>query len=204
MFGLLRHFSLTSAALVLVVTIALGTYHHWHASRGLIDWTEKQNLMLAQSFGNAVWPRFSSYVGSVSAPGGDELRARPTVEDFRKAIDELTAGLPILKVKVYNLDGLVVYSSQSSEIGENKSSNLGFLKSARQGTPASKLSFRDAMSAISGIVTNRDMVESYLPIRGGDGEVQGVFELYADVTPLLPGSIAGRPSSRSDSCWPWD
>jgi PAS domain S-box-containing protein len=185
MFGLLRHFSLTSAALVLVVTIALGAYHHWHAARGLIDWTEKQNLMLAQSFANAVWPRFSSYVASVPAPGGDGLRARPEAEEFRKAVEELTAGLPILKVKVYDLEGLTVYSSQSSEIGENKSSNLGFLKSARQGTPASKLSFRDAMSAISGIVTNRDMVESYLPIRGGDGEVEGVFELYTDVTPLV-------------------
>ena len=185
MFGLLRHFSMTSAALVLVVTIALGAYHHWHAGRGLIDWTEKQNLMLAQSFANAVWPRFSSYVGSASALGGDDLRARPEIKEFRNAVEELTAGLPILKIRVYDLEGLIVYSSQPGEIGENKSGNLRFLASARQGTPASKLSFRNAISSISGIATNRDLVESYLPIRGGDGEVEGVFELYADVTPLV-------------------
>jgi PAS domain S-box-containing protein len=170
---------------MLAVTVALASYHHWHAERGLIEWTEKQNLVLARSFANAVWPRVSGYVEGASALSGDELSAHPEAAALREAIEELTVGLPILKVKIYDLEGLTVYSSRSAEIGETKRGNLGFLVSARAGTPASKLAFRDTMSAISGTVTNRDLVESYLPIRGAGGEVEGVFELYADVTPLV-------------------
>jgi two-component system cell cycle sensor histidine kinase PleC len=170
---------------MLAVTVAVAAYHHWHGARLMIEWTEKQNLVLARSFANAVWPRVSSYVASASTLSGDELRASPEAHAFREAVDELTAGLPILKVKVYDLQGLTVYSSQLSEIGENKSHNLGFLTSARAGTPASKLTYRDTLSAIPGTVTDRDLVESYLPIRGATGEVEGVFELYADVTPQV-------------------
>ena len=56
---------------------------------------------------------------------------------------------------------------------------------AREGAPASKTSFRDTFSAFSGVVENRDLVETYIPIRSGEGRIEGVFELYADVTPLV-------------------
>ena len=91
----------------------------------------------------------------------------------------------MLKVKIYNLDGLTVFSSQASQIGEDKSNNPGFFAAARDGRPASKLAHKDRFSAFSGEVLDRDLVESYLPIRRGDGPVEGVFELYSDVTPLI-------------------
>jgi signal transduction histidine kinase len=49
------------------------------------------------------------------------------------------------------------------------------------------LSYRDTFSAFSGIVEDKDLVESYTPIRGRNGRIEGVFELYADVTPLVVG-----------------
>jgi len=140
---------------------------------------------LARSFANVLWPRFSHYVGSVSRMDGDVLRARPESRDLDAALKALTTGLPVLKVKIYDLDGLTVYSSQPSQMGADKSNNLGFLQSARDGKPASKLSYRDTFSAFSGTVENRDLVESYLPIWADDGAIEGVFELYTDVTPLM-------------------
>ena len=95
---------------------------------------------------------------------GDALRARPETRELDAALRTLTTGLPVLKVKIYDLDGLTVYSSQPSQMGTDKSNNLGFLQSARDGNPASKLSYRDTFSAFSGTVQNRDLVESYLPI----------------------------------------
>ncbi len=97
----------------------------------------------------------------------------------------LKAGLPVLKVKIYNLDGRTIYSSEPGQIGADKSNNQGFMKAAQKGIPASDKSFRETFSPFSGEVLNRDVVESYLPIWGDDDAVEGVFELYTDVTPLV-------------------
>jgi PAS domain S-box-containing protein len=139
---------------------------------------------LARSFANTIWPRFSPYFASVSGESGDVLRTQPETQQIHEALKTLTAGLPVLKVKIYNLDGLTLFSSEKSQIGENKSSNPGFFTAARQGQLASKLASRESFSSFEGPVQDRDLVECSLPIRLGNGPIEGVFELY-DVTPLM-------------------
>ncbi|MCH6590811.1 MAG: PAS domain S-box protein, partial [Proteobacteria bacterium] len=189
MFKLLRYFSLTSAVAILLVTVVLVILYRQTAVNELVELAENQNVVLARSFANTIWPRFSAYVTSVSGLDGDALRARPETLQIHETLKGLAAGLPVLKVKIYNLDGLTVFSSQASQIGEDKSNSPGFIAAAREGRPASKQAHRDRFSTFSGEVADLHLVESYLPIRRGDGRIEGVFELYSDVTPLM-GKIA--------------
>ncbi|MDH3280680.1 MAG: ATP-binding protein, partial [Gammaproteobacteria bacterium] len=114
----------------------------------------------------------------------NELRSHKTTAELDKAVRGLMQGLPALKVKVYNLDGLTVYSSQATQIGENKSGNSGYV-SALNGVVASEITWRGKFDAFEGVVSNRNVVSSYIPIIGSAGGVVAVFELYTDVTPLL-------------------
>lgn len=184
MFRLIRFFLLTSAVAAAAITLVVVLDQQNEVAR-LITFAESQNVALARSFANTLWPRFSSYVKTASRLDKDEMRTRPETLAIEDAVTAVSAGLPILKVKIYSLDGLTVYSSETTEIGEDKSNNPGFVSAARSGKPASKLTFRDTFSSFEGTVQDRDLVESYLPIRQGDGRVEGVFELYTDVTPLL-------------------
>ena len=184
MFKLVRFFLLTSAIAVAAITIAV-IFHRQNEVGRLINFAERENVALAQSFANTLWPRFSSYVASASALGENQLQTHPEAQEIRKAVRTASAGLPVLKVKIYDLQGLTVYSSEAAEIGKNVSNNPGYFAAAREGRPASKLTFRDAFSSFERTVQDRDLVESYLPIRNGEGPVEGVFELYTDVTPLL-------------------
>ena len=87
---------------------------------------------------------------------------------------------------------MTVFSTQESQIGEDKSENAGFL-TALNGGFASELTHRDTFSAFEGEIEDRDVISSYVPIRRGDSGVEGVFEVYDDVTPLLEKiSIAQR------------
>jgi len=185
MFNLRRYFSIACAAALVVVTAVVLILYRQSAMAELVDSAEGQNVILARSFANILWPRFEDYVMSVTDVDGESLRARPETRELHEVLKMLTAGLPVLKVKIYNLDGLTIYSSEPSQIGDSKSNNQGFLMSARVGIPASKLSYRDTFSAYSGTLENRDLVESYLPIWDRGGAIEAVFELYTDVTPSM-------------------
>ncbi len=185
MFGLLRYFSFASAVAVVAVTAVLMTLSWQSAVNDLVEQAEQQNVALARSFVNTIWPRFSAYLKSTSGRDGESLQARPETLEIHEAVRSLTAGLPVLRVKIYNLDGLTVFSSETDQIGVYRLDNPGLMTAAAEGRPVSKLTYRDSISSFEDTVQDRDVVESYLPIRFGDDEVEAVFELYSDVTPLV-------------------
>ena len=190
MFRLVRFFFVTSAIAVAAI-VAAAILFRQHETNQLVAFAESQNVALARAFANTIWPRFATFVTSASEFEKETLAVQPEIPEIREAVKLVSAGLPVLKVKIYNLDGLTVYSSNAEEIGESKSNNPGFFSAARDGLPASKLAFRNAISSFEGTVQDRDLVESYLPVRRG--------ELCRRERELPP----GRPGSRSRA-WGWE
>ncbi len=186
MFHFVRFFLFTSLIAAVAVTAAVIAYRRDEVQR-LIDFAETQNAILARSFANTIWPRFSSYMKSSSVTEGDALRARPETNALHEALGQLTVGLPVMKIQIFNLEGLTLYSTDPEDIGVYRTRNPGFIIASRQGKPASKLTFVNQISTFEGKVVDRDLVETYLPIRVGNGAIEGVFELYSDVTPLVTG-----------------
>ena len=184
MFRLVRFFLFTSVIAAVAVTVSVVAYRKDEVQR-LIDLAEGQNVILARSFANTIWPRFSSYITSIPASEREALQARPETHALHEALMSLAIGLPVLKVQIFNLYGLTVYSTEPHEMGVYGTNNPGFIIAARQGKPASKLTFRDQISTFEGRGMDPDLVQTYLPIRVGDGAIEGVFELYSDVTPLV-------------------
>ena len=185
MFKLLRYFSITSFVAIGVVAALLGMFYRRIAVGNLLELGESNNVALTQSLANDLWLEFAPFVTSVSGLNGDQLRAHPVTSVLRKAVQVHMSGIPVVKIKIYNLAGLTVFSTEEKQIGEDKSTNAGYL-SARSGKVASELTHRDTFSAFEQTIENRDLISSYLPIRRIEGgPVEGVFELYYDVTSFL-------------------
>lgn len=191
-FPLLRYFTVTSLTAFVLVAVSLVTFYRQIAENELLEIGESKNAALTQTFSNVIWPEFEAFILSSADLSADEIRAHPETARLREAVLEQMQGLSVIKVKIYNLNGQTVFSTQESQIGEDKSGNAGFI-TALNGGLASELTHRDTFSAFEGEIEDRDVISSYVPIRQGDSDVKGVFEVYDDVTPLLETiSIAQR------------
>jgi two-component system, sensor histidine kinase len=186
MFKLLRYFAITSFIAFVVVVLLLGLFYRQSALGDLRTLQERQHVALAQAFANSVWPGFEAFITSTPGLDGDALRGRPETVRLREAVLMQMQGTSVVKVKIYNLGGLTVFSSDATQIGADQSKNAGF-QAALSGRVASELTHRDAFNAFDGVIENRDVFSSYIPLRraGQSATIDGVFEIYTDVTPLL-------------------
>lgn len=184
MFRLLRYFSITSFIAFVIVIAALGYLSNRAAVGALIELEESKSYALTRVFANTLWPAFRPHITMSGGMTAEQLRAHPETERLRQAILAQTEGLSVVKVKVYNLDGLTVFSSEIAQIGEDKWDNPGF-QIALAGGVASELTHRDTFSAFDGTLEDRDVFSSYIPVYGENGTVEGVLEVYNDVTNLI-------------------
>jgi hypothetical protein len=185
-FKLLRYYSLMSFADFVVVAIALAWLSRESAVRDLVQIAENKNAALTQAFSNSVWSDFAALIDSESTLDVNELRRQVDATNLRDSVLAQAPGLSVVKLKLYDLDGTVVFSTDASQIGDQKSDNEGFL-AASGGTVATELTHRDTFSAFKGNIADRDVISSYVPVRLAPppDSIVGVFEVSDDVTPFL-------------------
>ena len=136
-------------------------------------------------FTNTIWPNHAAYVQSASTIPKSELAQRPEAIQLRQDVLRQMTGMTVVKVKIYNLAGLTVFSTDPRQIGEDKSTNSGFA-TAKDGGITSEITFRDKFDAFEQVINDRNLVSSYLPIRKSESApVEGVMEVYSDVTDYI-------------------
>ena len=185
MFRLTRTYSIASLLGIVLVAIALGVLYRSIAVQTLIEQQTQSNVFLTQSLSNSLWPKYADFVSHAASIPAHELALHAEVASLRQDVLQKIRGLHVVKVKIYDMSGLTVYSTEPKQIGEHKAGNAGF-EMAKIGEVKSDLVFRNHFSATEQIIENRNLLSSYIPVRRiPGGPVEGVFEIYSDVTPLV-------------------
>lgn len=184
MFPLVRYFSLVSAAIVGLAMIAVTIILTQTTKEQLVEERQNANVNLTRIFSSSIWNEFRGHVKSSASLGGVALRVHPQTDLLQQKIRLLMNGLSVVKVKVYSLNGNTVFSTEVSQMGDNKNGNPGFL-SARDGLATSEYSNRAKFSAFENEIFDVDVVSSYIPIWDQNNHVEAVFEVYDNVTATL-------------------
>lgn len=137
--------------------------------------TQDTNTTVTKIFVNVVYPNLSTYLDLVELSELDSTIAESDMQVVDKTVRNFILGTDVLKVKIYNKAGVTLYSTDETQIGEDKSSSMPFLAAVR-GMPGSQITHRGKFDASEGEVFNRDLVSSYIPIRGGNNAIIGVAE----------------------------
>ncbi|MFO7603787.1 MAG: EAL domain-containing protein [Gammaproteobacteria bacterium] len=184
-FRLLRYFTLVSLISIVLTTLLLGSWLRSIAVDNLITSEERHNVTLARSMARSLWPQYSALLRSAATMPAAALGQQPEIKSIEQQLNAHYQGVGIVKVKLYDLNGLTLFSSDVTEIGSVKQGQAPFER-ARAGEVVSQLSFRDHAYAHQERIEKRNIVSSYVPLRPSEtGPIEAVFELYKDVTPLV-------------------
>jgi signal transduction histidine kinase len=184
-FQLVRYYTTASLFAFVLAIVLLGNSYYRQALTDIIALGEQQNVALTQAFSNSLWVELAPFLKASEQLSIAKLPQHPSVEKLRKATEIQMEGLSVVKIKVFNRQGMTIFSSQADQIGQDKSGSEGFM-AASSGKILTQLNHKDSFVGIKGKIYNRKLISSYIPIDRIPEEagIEGVFELYSDVTPL--------------------
>src|SRR5688572_7197677 len=192
MLNILRYSQLLALGVLIGVVTALSLLYRELLLDSMVESETHANVALTKTFANAIWPLHEAFVVRAASLERATLAGRPEVAALDRDLRRLSQGLSVVKVKIYDLNGLTVYSTDPRQIGEDGSGKPGFRR-ARDGYPSSKVSYRERLDSWEGEVAERHIVETYLPVHVYDAApVEAVLEVYNDVTEQMAAVERGQ------------
>ena len=184
-FKLTRFFSVASFIGVGVVSVCLIWLYGEQVRARLIAQESRASAQLSQAFVNALVPRHQALLSASAISSVTPAQFKALDTDIRN----IQRGLQVAKIKIYSTTGLTIFSTDTAQIGEDKSRNPGF-RVALAGGVESNLTRRGKLDTFEGVISDRDVIATYAPVKSEAGgaaaqAVASVFEVYSDVTELL-------------------
>jgi diguanylate cyclase (GGDEF)-like protein len=179
-FLLTRYFTVLSFVLIGLAGGVLSHFMSRQESQQLLRMAEDRNVAMSRIFRNALWADFVPMVSTTMHSSAHDLRSEAQQRNLQEKAVTLMQDSEIVKLKVYNPQGLTVFSTDPQQTGEDKAGNPGFM-SARGGQVATELTHRNQFDAFEGVKSEIDVISSYVPIIT-QGQTVGVIEVYQDVT----------------------
>jgi len=184
-FKLLRFYSIASLAAVLVTAVLLAWLYRQVAISGIVQLAERTNMTLANAAMNPIKPVLFEFLDTAADFGRGSATPPPLPPELINSIKALMQDRNVVRVKIFNRHGVVVFSTKPSQIGDDQNPNEGF-NIAINGGVGSSLIYRDTFNAFDRATEEDNLMQTYLPVRASPAEpIHGVFELYTDVNRLV-------------------
>ena len=185
MFRLTRFYAIASLVCIVAATAILTLFFRNLAVEEIISLSQRTNLNLAQTALNSVYPELDDFLSKVQNVGPHGIVEQKVSGPLASALTTLMRDTSVVRIKIYNRQGVVVYSTKPGQIGEAREDNDGF-SSAIAGKVKSNLIYRDTFNRFDRETEEDNLMQTYIPARSDPvSPIRGVFEIYTDVTPMV-------------------
>ncbi len=116
--------------------------------------------------------------------GAEAIMAPLSTGDYAELNAQVSAflvGTYARKVKLINANGVIVYSTDARELGEDYGGSEGVIRALR-GTPTTERGFEDEIIGVTGPERNVWVMGSYVPLYDRAGAAMGATEIYSNYT----------------------
>jgi len=176
-----RNFMSISIIGMTLLLLAAVYFHNWLNQDYLGYHLDTHNNTLAIVLRNAVMQDGLE----AELVGGAERLSAAMHAKISSTLESQLRWVPVLKVKIYSLDAMVLFSSKDSEIGENAKENVG-VHSALGGVPLSGMVEPHELNEFDHVIELQDLHQQYIPITSQQtGDIIGVFEIYTDISNIV-------------------
>jgi len=189
-FNLRRYFSLFSLVIIIVLTMVLSGIVYWNQKNSLIEYSISSAKIFAQQINATI----NRKIIDADLLKEDNLQIESD-SLFLLQLDDITGSFlkeygDIKKIKIFNREGEIIYSSDTEDIGlVNSGKNIK--KTLLTGQTSTELTrqhseFRED-SSNRGKRFNIDILEIYVPLykslrNPSQEEIIGVVEIYKDIS----------------------
>lgn len=182
-FSVCRYFSVASLIGIIIAALVFMYFFRVASIQNLVDGGEEENIAITRALVNNIWPDFEPFMELASTMDAADLAAHDVYQKTHDNTLKSIMGLPILKVKIFDLTGKTVFSTDKSQLAIQKPADYPGSISAKKGEIITKIKLREKFKAVQGDLSNRRIISSYLPIYDqNSSSIRGVFEVYYDVT----------------------
>ncbi len=186
-FKLVKYFSFSSLAVILVFTLLLSWIISINARKIMLEQNEEYSLLLAENINQQVFRRF--VLPAVIRYGGIALRKPEQFELLDSIIKGVTQGLKIDSVTIYDSSINIISYSTNPELIGKKDMGKGEYSKALIGIPNSRLTYSGSVLSLMHITTEVECVlKTFIPFRqvrrdGEEGDlIMGVIEIEKDLS----------------------
>ena len=172
----LKHGSMLTFGAMIAITVSIGLFLSFTLSDEF-----RENIFQRTIDVNANFIQTQAKSQLVASDfATDNPNTEKTFSQFFKGVDTNE----IQRIKVWNVDGTVIYSDDKDIVGKRFANNEG-LEEALQGKIAAEIADEEDSEAADsenhGDSTVYDTVEVYVPILSDDGHVMGIIETYTSM-----------------------
>ena len=188
---LIRIYLAAGWAVLMLLAIVSGLVYRRVAVGRLTYDTEGRAVALAQQFVAASWPDFRTFVRDASGLSPADLREHPQAAAVIDDIRARAQGLPLIQIRLYATDGMIVASTAPDEIGTYTAGTVVLeIAAGRWFGPArpdahSELARAVTLGAPRTALVDADLVVTHIALRSDFRDIEAVLGLYQDVTPAV-------------------
>jgi signal transduction histidine kinase/DNA-binding response OmpR family regulator len=182
--GRFWHFAIVVLLGIIAVATAMGALHRHLAIENYKEILAEQNAELAVALSTSLASEVRKLHDFAATQSWAELQESPAIDRFGTLVGNELDLLPVYAVNVFTPDGLILYSAVRQRIGALMPMNEG-IEMATAGEPVTAIVRRNSFNRYDHVIEDRDMVETFLPLRDESGDVIGVFEIHAEISDFL-------------------